>query len=945
MSNRRTPTGFLSFALLLALGSACTFVAHPGGTKESSSSLVVLPAETNNIVTVVGSAIDIGDHGPAVNAILAGPSGITVDASDNIYIVELNGNRIRKVDRATGIITTVAGTGVAGFSGNNVPATAAMINGPRGVAFDALGNMYIADMVNHMIRKVSTTGIITTVAGNGTPGPGGDNGPAIDAQLNQPSGVSLDAAGNIFIADFNNSRVRKVTAATGIITTVAGTGVPDFKGDNGPATDARLNTPRGVFVDRLNNIYIGDTNNHCIRKVDTNGIITTVAGAGGIPGSTGENVPATDARLTLPRGVFVDVAGNLYIGDGANQKVRKVAPTGIITTVAGTGVQGSTGDNNPATLARLNAPYNSVVDSSGNLYIAEEGGGRARMVDPTGIITTIAGPGVVPLGDGFPATAAHLNISGGIAFDHSGDLYISDTLNNRIRKVGSDGIITTAVGTGESGTAPDGTPATAAKLTPSGIAFDSSGNLFVSTGILLRKISTAGIITTVAGTGVLGPYSGENLPALSSPLNAARGIAVDSAGTVYFAELGNQRIRKLSGGLLSTVAGNGQTVYSGDNVPATTTALNLPVGVALDASETVYIPESRGHRVRAVDRITGNITTVAGTGDLGGAGDGGPATAAQLNGPSGVAFDSAGNTYIGEGGGHRVRKISGGIISTVVGSGVGGFSGDGGPAMAAQLNGNLNLAFDRAGNLYLGDSNNFRVRRLQVAAVVDVVPSNDSWVGATLQLPLGRDAANVSLDSVVLQAIDPSDGALHHTSSHQVVQTTPLPSTPELLDTDGDGVFDVLKLKFDRATVASWAALYPGLRLRVQGQFQPEAGEPLGRYFSGDVAERDTDHDGIGDFSDPCPFDPLNDADHDGLCGDVDQCLATAPGSIVDPAGCAIEDYCPCADARAGQAWKTHGAYVSCVSQAADDFAAQGLVSQGAADAIVSHAAQSSCGR
>lgn len=336
--------------------------------------------------------------------------------------------------RAQGIITTIAGNGTAGFSGDGGPATSAALYFATDVAVDSAGNIYIADYANLRIRKVSTSGIITTVAGNGTLGFSGDGGPATNAAFHDPRYLAVDAAGNIYIADRTNHRIRKVSTS-GIITTVAGNGTPGFSGDGGPATNAAINYPFGVAVDGAGNIYFADNINHRIRKVNTSGIITTVAG-NGTGGFSGDGGPATSAQILPPWGVAVDTAGNLYLGDFYNGRVRKVNTAGIISTVAGGG-NDFPGDGGSATSAALPFPTEVAVDSAGNLYIAEpENINLVRKVSTAGIITTVAGNGTRGFsGDGGPATSAALSLPEGLAVDTAGNLYIADPGNNRIRKV------------------------------------------------------------------------------------------------------------------------------------------------------------------------------------------------------------------------------------------------------------------------------------------------------------------------------------------------------------------------------------------------------------------------------------------------------------------------------------------------------------------------------
>ena len=336
------------------------------------------------ITTLAGNGTQgySGDGGLATSAELSAPDGVAVDTGGNIYIGDLGNNRIRKVTVSTGDISTVAGDGTGGYSGDGGPATKAELSSPEGVAVDHAGNIYIADHTNSRIRKVTvSTGIITTVAGDGTTGYSGDGGLATKAELCAPEDVTVDSAGNIYIADSCNNRIRKVTVSTGIITTVAGDGKGGYSGDGGQATSAELSDPIGVGLDTANNIYIGDFSNNRIRKVTVStGIITTVAGDGK-GGYSGDGGPATSAELDFPGGVEVDPAGNIYIADYGNSRIRKVtALTGFISTVGGDGTAGYSGDGGAATAAELNIPPALALDAVGNIYVADRGNNRIRAI-------------------------------------------------------------------------------------------------------------------------------------------------------------------------------------------------------------------------------------------------------------------------------------------------------------------------------------------------------------------------------------------------------------------------------------------------------------------------------------------------------------------------------------------------------------------------------------
>jgi sugar lactone lactonase YvrE len=334
------------------------------------------------------------------------------------------------------IITTVAGNGTGWFAGDGGPATNAEIWNPLGVAVDAGGNIYFADNINQRIRKVAPNGIITTVAGNGTAGFGNDGGPATSAPLNGPTGIAVDAAGNIYISDWSNHRIRKVSTS-GIISTIAGNGTQGYSGDGGAATSAELYNPCGIAIDALGNVYFADTGNQRIRKISTSGTITTVGG-NGTAWFSGDGGPATSAQIWNPLGLALDASGNIYFADNINQRIRKISTSGIITTVAGNGTAGFGSDGGPATSAPINAPYGVAIDAAGNLYIGDNSNNRIRQVNAGGIIITLTGNGTGAYsGDGAMANAAQIYHPCGVATDAAGNLYIADQGNQRIRKVTS----------------------------------------------------------------------------------------------------------------------------------------------------------------------------------------------------------------------------------------------------------------------------------------------------------------------------------------------------------------------------------------------------------------------------------------------------------------------------------------------------------------------------
>ncbi|MBI6546725.1 MAG: hypothetical protein HY692_08020, partial [Cyanobacteria bacterium NC_groundwater_1444_Ag_S-0.65um_54_12] len=436
-----------------------------------------------------------GDGGPATSAQLGNTKGIVVDMAGNVYITDSSNYRIRKVDTA-GIITTMAGNGTLGYSGDGGPATSAQLGSPKGIVADMAGNIYIADSSNYRIRKVDTAGIITTMAGNGLLAPI-ESGQAITLRIEQPHCVLVDDQNQLYFSANWDGQVSKVDYFSKLVATVAGNGTPGFSGDGGPATSAQLGYfVRGMAKDAAGNLYLVDQQNHRIRKVNAaTGIITTVAGSGTTGpsggGYTGDGGPATSAKLKNPASIASDSGGNLYIADRENHRIRKVnAATGIITTVAGSGTTGPlgggyTGDGGPATSAKLKYPAGVTVDSAGNLYIADTSNHCIRQVNvATGIIATVAGTGGVwgYSGDGGIATAARLSSPTGIALAASGNLYLSDQQNDRIRKLNTiTGIITTVAGDGIWRFWGDGGAAIGASLKqPISVTVNAAGNLYIA---------------------------------------------------------------------------------------------------------------------------------------------------------------------------------------------------------------------------------------------------------------------------------------------------------------------------------------------------------------------------------------------------------------------------------------------------------------------------------
>jgi len=608
------------------------------------------------IDTVAGSSA-VGDGGSALSAALSDAEGVALDSSGNIFIADANDHRVRRV-ATDGSISTIAGDGFPGFRGDGGPASASRLNTPYGIAVDRAGNLFIADLGNNRVRKVSPDGTIVTVPGT--------------ESLLAPRNVALDAEGVLYISEFGGHRVWRLRA-DGIVESVVGTGAPGFAGDGGPAASTQLAYPAGLAFDSAGNLYIADSSNNRVRKV-TGGVISTALGTGD-PGATLPN------QLNLPTSVAIDAAGNLDVADSGNQRIQQLTPAGTVNTLPGVG-------------------RDLAADNTGDLFIAS--GGQVLELTPSLSIQTVAGDGSYGFhGDGGDATSARLNGPVALALDTAGTLYIADQRNSRLRMVTAAGVISTIAGDGNAG-AGDGE-----LNSPGGIAVDSSGAVYIADQNNDRIQEIAGSNTvTLAGTGVPG-FNGDGLPAAATQLFSPGALALTDDGTLYFVDIGNARVRAL----------NPQRTIS-------TVVQMAARSVAIGRSGDIYVADGDLHQVVRIDRA-GHMTVIAGTGMAGFAGDGGPAGAAQLNSPGGLAVDPQGDVYIADTGNDRIRAIgSDGIIRTIAGTGAAGFDGDGGAALAAVLNAPTGLAVDAAGNIWIADTGNNRIRKLAPGPLAgpDVAP-------------------------------------------------------------------------------------------------------------------------------------------------------------------------------------------------------------------------------
>ncbi len=639
------------------------------------------------------------------------------------------------------VINTVAGNGTSAYCCDGGPATAASINYAYGIAKDGLGNLYISDWSSHRVRKVDVLGVITTVAGTGVAGEGGDGGPATAAQLGWPYGLAVDAIGNLYITDWYYYRVRKVTT-TGIITTVAGNGTIGFSGDGGAATAAQIGSSWGIAVDGVGNVFFSDYTNSRIRKINSAGIITTVGG-NGINGYSGDGGPATAAKIGLCYGIASDNAGNIYITQWGQGRVRKISTSGIINTCAGIGILGFSGDGGPATAARIDNSYGIAADNYGNVYLADFGNNRIRRVDPTGSILTIGGNGGIGFsGDGGPATAATFNTVFSIGTDGSSNVFVSDYYNSRVRMIlGHNSPPMFTGGHTISISVCGNTVFDSVNVPLSVIDSDSwqlatwsllSGPMHGTAAIAYGMSTTGGVIAphTLSYTPAFG-YSGAD----TFRVRVTDGYTSDTTMvcvTVNASPIisGSTLIGVGTYSLLTATLPGGTWSSAGPGI-ASVSGTGLVTGVSPGTTTITYaMPSGCGGTVTVnVFAYAGQmITTIAGNGAAGYTGDGVSATTTSLNNPFGVAADAAGNVYIADNLNNRIRKVNAsGIITTIAGTGSAGYSGDGGPATAADLFQPWDIAVDGAGNVYFADLYNSRIRKINTGGIISTVAGNGTF--------------------------------------------------------------------------------------------------------------------------------------------------------------------------------------------------------------------------
>jgi sugar lactone lactonase YvrE len=602
------------------------------------------------------------------------------------------------VTTSTYTVSTFASA--AGTVINSIDATgsAAQFSAPRGIAVDSAGTLYVADSSNHTIRKITAAGVVTTLAG--TAGSSGNkDGTGTAALFNEPFAVVVDGTGNLFVADTNNNAIRKVTAA-GVVTTLAGgkgSGTSD-----GTGSAAKLHEPRGIAIDSAGTLYVADYENHMVRKVTQAGVVTTLAGGPDISGYV--DAQGTAARFMALQGIAVDSAGNVYVTEEGNKDVRKITPSGLVTTMAG-GV------------GKFSGPRGIAIDSGGNLYVGDYATNVVRKVTSAGTVTTYAGTSPVAGSVDGTSTNALFNGPSGIAIDSAGNLYVADTLNNTVRKISTSGTVTTLAGLAGRTSSVDGSGAAARFEDPYAIAADGSGNLYVAdaTDHSIRKITSAGVVTTLAGKG--GSFGSADGTASNARFWAPLGIAADSAGNVYVADTGNATVRKITSvGVVTTLAGSAGQSGSADGTGAAARFIS-PYGITVDSAGTVYVVESNA----VVRKITptGVVTTLAGTSGTNGFTDG-TGTAARFSVPFDIAVDGSGNLFVSDHGNHSVRKITPtGVVTTLAGSGSAGKTDATGTAASFKFP--SGIAVDTVGNVYLADTDNQVIRKITPAGLVTTI--------------------------------------------------------------------------------------------------------------------------------------------------------------------------------------------------------------------------------
>lgn len=675
----------LGAATLLLAGSLAACFGSSSSTSNPGTPNMTTTPHATGLSLLAGQLGGSGNvDGTGASAHFSYPNGSATDSAGNVYVSD--GNAIRKITPA-GVVTTLAGSSKSGSADG--AGTAATFSGPVGLATDSTGNIYVADENASLIRKITSSGVVTTLAGTGTNGAA--DGTGRNASFYYPTSLATDSAGNIYVADMGNDTIRMITPA-GVVTTVAGTAGTRGASD-GTGTAALFNSPQGIASDSSGNLYVADTSNYTIRMIAPGGIVTTVAGTAATQGSTDGIGPL--ASFGSPQGIATDNAGNVYVADPAYNTIRKIGAGAVVTTLAGvSGTSGST--DGPGATATFNGPGGISTDSTGNIYVPDSNNAIVRKITPTATVSTFAGS-VAHNGsvDGTGASASFSNPRG-LASDSAGNVYVADTNNSTIRKITPAGVTSILAGTVGVNGSTDGPGASASFGYPRGIAIDSAGTLYVADtdNNTIRKVTPAGVVSTFAGSGNSDTTDGKGTLA---SFNQPAGIAVDSTGNVYVADTRNATIRKiLPDGTVSTLAGNPGQSGRGDGT-GMGASFNNPTGLTVDSAGNVYVADAANSAIRKVTSA-GVVTTFAGRSGTSGFADG-TGISATFNRPQGIVMDGSGNLYVADTNNNTLRKItSAGVVTTVVGTAgsIGVILG----ALPGSLNGPICIATNSSGALF-----------------------------------------------------------------------------------------------------------------------------------------------------------------------------------------------------------------------------------------------------
>ena len=644
----------------------------------------------------LGGAGQTDGTGPAAR--FNHPSGVAVDSAGNVYVADRDNHTIRKVT-AEGVVTTLAGSpGLAGSTDGT--GAAARLKQPCGVAVDTAGNLFVADTGNHTIRKVTAEGVVATLAGSAGM-EGAEDGTGSAARFYGPAGVGVDTAGNVYVADRDNHTIRKVTAE-GVVTTLAGS--PGYASmADGTGDSAYFHSPSGVAVDSAGDLVVADTENNMIRKVTAEGVVTTLAGNTG--GCGREDGTGSAAWFCSPTGVTVDSAGNVFVADRDNHTIRKVTAAGVVTTLAGLPGASGSGDGT-GQLGDFYSPSGVAVDTAGNVFVADRDNHLVRKMTSEALVTTLAGlPEHAPGTADGSANEARFHWPHGVAVDSTGNVFVADEYNHTIRKVTAEGRVTTFAGRAGSEGHTDGEGAAARFISPYGLAVDSVGNVYVADrfDLTIRKITPTGLVTTLAGRA--GDIGWDDGVGTRARFYLPTGVAVDSAGNVYVADSWNQTIRKVTAArVVTTLAGVAGSRGSADGTGNEAQFL-FPSGVAVDSVGNLYVADMGNSTIRKVT-AEGVVTTLAGLAQTDGFLDGTGADA-RFRRPYGVAVDNAGNVFVADTLNSAIRKVTpAGVVTTVGGDPNASPGGN-----EALFGSPYGVAVDSAGNLYVADTSNNRIAK------------------------------------------------------------------------------------------------------------------------------------------------------------------------------------------------------------------------------------------